>query len=139
MPRISWQEYFKRVSKNIALRSPDTHKQVGAVIVNSKNRIVGTGYNGLPRGVDECSVDWDNREKARELVIHAECNAILSMYGVPDDDHLVLYSTLSPCPECIKLIKTAGITKVFFIEKYRKYDEAKHICDIFGIEISQLV
>lgn len=137
--RISWETYFKNVAKTIALRSPDLHKQVGAIIVNSKNRILSTGYNGLPRGVSETTIDWENRDLVRELIIHAECNAILFLRKEEYyNEELTLYCTLSPCPECIKLIKTAGITKVFFIQKYRKYDEVKRICDIFEIKMEQI-
>ena len=37
-----------------AKRSKDPNTQVGACIVNDKNKIVGAGYNGLPIG---CSDD----------------------------------------------------------------------------------
>lgn len=50
-------------------------------------------------------------------VIHAETNAILKAgrecHGAD------LYSSLSPCVECCKLIKQAGIRKVYFREIYR--------------------
>lgn len=138
-PRISWKKYFTKISEIVAMRSPDIHKQVGAVIVNSKNRVLSTGYNGLPREVEESVVDWENREAVRELIIHAECNAILFLRKEDTyDEELTLYCSLSPCPECVKLIKTAGISKVFFIQKYRKYEESKRICDIFGIHIEQV-
>jgi dCMP deaminase len=137
--RISWKKYFTKVSEIVALRSPDLHKQVGAVVVNSKNRVLSTGYNGLPRDVDESLVNWDDREAVRELIIHAECNAILFLRKEDmNEDELTLYCSLSPCPECVKLVKTAGISKIFFIEKYRKYEESKRICDIFGIHIEQV-
>ena len=36
-----------------AKRSKDPSTQVGACIVNEKNKIVGAGYNGLPIGCDD--------------------------------------------------------------------------------------
>ena len=49
---ITWDQYFMGVAKLSAYRSKDPNTQVGACIVNSDNRIVGVGYNGLPRGCD---------------------------------------------------------------------------------------
>jgi dCMP deaminase len=42
---ISWDEYFMGVAMLSAHRSKDPNTQVGACIVNDRNRIVGIGYN----------------------------------------------------------------------------------------------
>lgn len=34
------------------------HLQVGACIVNSKKKIVGIGYNGMPLGCDDDLMPW---------------------------------------------------------------------------------
>jgi dCMP deaminase len=47
---ISWDEYFMSAAFLSAQRSKDPVTQVGAVIVNKAKRIVGIGYNGMPRG-----------------------------------------------------------------------------------------
>ena len=47
---LSWDEYFMSTAFLSAMRSKDPVTQVGAVIVNSQKRIVGIGYNGMPRG-----------------------------------------------------------------------------------------
>ena len=60
---ISWDEYFMGVALLSAHRSKDPNTQVGACIVNNKNKIVGAGYNGLPRGCD----DNDFPSKSREI------------------------------------------------------------------------
>ncbi len=44
-----------------AKRSKDPNTQVGACIVNKKNRIVGTGYNGLPAGCSDDEFPWDKQ------------------------------------------------------------------------------
>ena len=47
---LSWDEYFMSTAFLAAMRSKDPVTQVGAVIVNRQKRIVGIGYNGMPRG-----------------------------------------------------------------------------------------
>eukprot|EP00198_Chlamydomonas_reinhardtii_P014302 XP_001703639.1 predicted protein [Chlamydomonas reinhardtii] len=41
-----------------AERSKDPNKQVGAVIVNADNVILGIGYNGFPRGCCDSDLPW---------------------------------------------------------------------------------
>jgi dCMP deaminase len=125
-----------RIAETVAIRSPDPKKQVGAVIVDSRKRIVSSGFNGLPSGFNETYVDWDNRDQVHSIIIHAECNAIL--YCNSKFEGVTLYCTLSPCPECVKLIKAAGISNVFFKEKYRRFDETAALAKVFNLELTEL-
>ena len=56
---ISWDEYFMGVALLSGLRSKDPSTQVGACIVNSQNKIVGAGYNGLPMGCSDEDFPWE--------------------------------------------------------------------------------
>ena len=49
---ISWDEYFMGIAMLSACRSKDPNTQVGACIVNDRNRIMSVGYNGFPSGCD---------------------------------------------------------------------------------------
>ena len=40
-------------------RSKDPSTQVGACIVDRFNHIVGVGYNGFPRDIDNKDLPWD--------------------------------------------------------------------------------
>lgn len=42
----------------MAKRSKDPVTQVGACIVNLDNNIVGTGYNGMPKGCKDDDFPW---------------------------------------------------------------------------------
>ena len=42
-------------------RSNCMKSSVGAVIVNDNNRVVSTGYNGTPKGIDSCFMDGCER------------------------------------------------------------------------------
>ena len=83
---ISWDEYFMGVALLSAKRSKDPSTQVGACIVNNKNKIVGAGYNGLPAGCDDDEFPWEKQgdflQTKYPYVCHAELNAILNNIGM---------------------------------------------------------
>jgi dCMP deaminase len=73
-----WNERFLELAKHVASWSKDPSTQVGAIIVDPETRVVlGMGYNGFPRGVDDHPDRYANRELKYSLVVHAEANAIL--------------------------------------------------------------
>ncbi len=119
---ISWDEYFMGVALLSAKRSKDPGTQVGACIVNQKNKIVGAGYNGLPAGCDDDEFPWDKTgdflQTKYPYVCHAELNAILNNIGM-DLHGCRIYTALFPCNECAKAIIQAGITEVIYLsDKY---------------------
>lgn len=108
---ILWRERFLTMAEHIAGWSKDPSTKVGAVIVNDKRIIMGVGYNGFPRGVDDSPEAYENRELKHRMVVHAEANAILNARGSVEGCTLYV-SPLPPCAECAKLIIQAGITGV---------------------------
>ena len=60
---LEWSEYFMAVSFLSAMRSKDPATQVGACIVNPEKRIVGIGYNGMPRGCSDDLLPWGKSSK----------------------------------------------------------------------------
>jgi dCMP deaminase len=126
---ISWDEYFMGVAILSAKRSKDPNTQVGACIVNKKNRIVGTGYNGLPAGCSDDDFPWNKQGEFLETkypyVCHAELNAILNNIGM-DLAGCRIYTALFPCNECSKAIIQSGISEVVYLsDKYEATDTAK--------------
>jgi dCMP deaminase len=61
---------------HVAKLSKDPSTKVGAVILDSKRRIVSGGYNGFPRGVEDSDERLNNRETKLRMTIHAERNAL---------------------------------------------------------------
>lgn len=148
--RPTWDQYFLNIAKEIARRSRDPNTHVGAVIVDLRNRIVSTGYNSFPQGVDdnfwplsrekvECTGDLGTfRVDKYQIITHAEANAIASSRESLVD--CSLYCTLFPCNECAKLIITAGIKKVCYNE-IREDDSHKISYQLMkqaGIELVQV-
>jgi dCMP deaminase len=113
---ISWDQYFMGVAKLSAMRSKDPHTQVGACIINKDKRIVGIGYNGLPRGCDDKLFPWNKEgdfvDTKYPYVVHAEANAILN--ATTNLKGSTIYVTLFPCNECTKLIIQSGIEEIIY-------------------------
>jgi dCMP deaminase len=111
----------------MALRSGCTRSQVGAVIVNEKNRIIATGYNGPPAnseitcasGCPRAKDHGDGRTTAGYgfdcVSIHAEANALLFCDRSTIEGGS-LYVNAVPCPDCAKLIANSGLKHVYFID-----------------------
>ena len=53
MNRPSWDEYFMVIARDVATRATCERRSVGAVAVLDR-RILTTGYNGAPRGLEHC-------------------------------------------------------------------------------------
>ncbi|NXQ45259.1 DCTD deaminase, partial [Catharus fuscescens] len=138
---LEWPEYFMAVAFLSAQRSKDPSSQVGACIVNSENKIVGIGYNGMPNGCSDDVLPW-TRTGANRLdtkypyVCHAELNAIMNKNSA-DVKGCSMYVALFPCNECAKLIIQAGIKEVIFMsDKYHDTTEmtaARRMFDLAGI------
>lgn len=109
--RPSWSNYFMAFAELAAARSHDPETKHGAVIVDAKKRILGIGYNGLPRGGNEACYSTDRPDKYA-VMVHAELNAILNCNVRPEG--ATLYVTGCPCPRCMLTIIQAGIVRVMF-------------------------
>lgn len=118
---ILWDERFLSLAGHIAGWSKDPSTKVGAVIVNDKRIIMGVGYNGFPRGVDDSPEAYADRELKHRMVVHAEANAILNARGSVEG--CTLYVTLPPCSECAKLLIQSGISKVIALYPGQKVME----------------
>lgn len=142
---ISWDEYFMGIALLSAKRSKDPNTQVGACIVNSNNKIMSVGYNGLPHGCDDDSFPWersgDEYETKYPYVCHAELNAILNNAG-GNLTGCKIYVALFPCNECAKAIIQCGIKEVYYLSD--KYEStvgtraSKRMFDSAGVKYTQL-
>ena len=105
---------FMSVAIIISLRSKDPNTQVGACLVDKDNRIIGTGYNGFPRGIEDTDERLNDREQKYPRIVHAEANALLSaLYsGVSVRNATIYVYGLPVCPDCTKLLIQAGIKRV---------------------------
>jgi dCMP deaminase len=109
--RIGWDMYFMELAFLVRKRSPDAQTQHGAVIVDKKNRLISTGYNGFPSGGPDHLIP-NVRPHKYDFMIHAEMNAILS--SNQDLYNCKMYVTGMPCRSCFLHILGSGIKNVVF-------------------------
>lgn len=140
---IGWDEYFMGIAQLSALRSKDPSTQVGACIVDSDNKVVSIGYNGMPRGIDDDLVPWghgDGLESKYLYVCHAEFNAILNTRNGEKLNGCRLYVTLFPCNECAKAIIQTGIKEIIYLAEGRKneiiFDASRKMLEMAGVKLT---
>ena len=111
--QLQLNNIYMSIALEISKMSRCNRAKVGALLVKNNN-IISYGFNGTPAGF--CNACEENDITKKE-VIHAEVNAILKAgrESIGSD----LFLTLSPCIDCCKLIKQAGIRKVYIKEYYR--------------------
>lgn len=133
--RINTQAYYLNIAKAVSLRSTCLRRKYGAVIVRD-DIIVSTGYNGAPRGTDNCCDTGECLRKKLNIPsgeryelcrsVHAEQNAIIAashhdtagatlyLAGV-DADSGDLIDAPDCCMMCKRVIINAGIAEVIFL------------------------
>lgn len=109
----SWNDYFFDLCDVISRKSKDPSTKVGAVIVNSGNSIVSTGYNGFPIGVDDGVESRYERPEKYTWTCHAEENAIAfaARNGISTKGATLYCNRLPCCARCTRLALQAGISR----------------------------
>jgi dCMP deaminase len=151
-----WDKTFMKIAYEFAEHSTCIRKQVGALITKNK-RIIATGYNGSPHGIVHCKDKFKNidfkelntqgsplnlkhHEFSEAFEVHAEANVIAfcAKYETVIGEDCTLYTTLSPCVNCAKLIAQTGIKRVVYSEKYDRNTDGIDLLKKMGIEVVQL-
>lgn len=128
LERPNWDQTRLSMAREIAKRSLCVRDQVGAVITDARNRIIGEGYNGPPAGFqhnDEPCTEWCKRVKMAttggkhsQMIdysdcpsLHAEANALM-MSDRTQRLQGTIYVTSFPCTGCLKLISNSGLRRI---------------------------
>ena len=106
-----WDRRFLRLAEFIAGWSKDPSTKVGAVITDTMKRIVSTGFNGLPTGVEDTVERLHDRELKYQLMVHAERNAIINARQSLQGTTLYVWPMM-PCSVCAAMVIQAGIGEV---------------------------
>ena len=112
---MNWDQYFISMSYLVAMKSKDRSTKIGAVIVGPDHEIRSTGYNGMPRGVDD---DVDNRHERPlkyALTEHGERNAVFNAarMGISVSG-CTMYTQDFPCVDCARALIQSGIKKLVY-------------------------
>ena len=132
MQRIDKENYYLDIAQTVLERATCLRRKYGAIIVRN-DEIISTGYNGAPRGRQNCTdlgrctrdelniPSGERYELCRS--VHAEANAIISaarrdtmnatlyLAGRNAKTGEILHDTTS-CSMCRRMIINAGIEKV---------------------------
>lgn len=110
--RRSWNDHFMDMATLVAQRSKDPSTKVGCVVVSEDKIVVSTGYNGLPRGVEDKSERMERPAKYL-WTSHAEENAVAQAARVGAKlKGGIAFVTHHPCSRCARSLIQAGVTTV---------------------------
>ena len=142
MERIDKENYYLDIAETVLERSTCSRRRYGAIIVRN-DEIIATGYNGAPRGRENCiDLGYCLRAKLNipsgeryELCrsVHAEMNAIISasrsdclggtLFLAGRDAVTGEYvQNITPCSMCRRVIINAGIKKVLMRTGAKQYE-----------------
>jgi len=126
MQRPNWIDYFLGLAKVVSQRSHDLQTQHGCVITDRHNRILGLGYNGFPRGLDDTLLPKTRPDKY-PWMIHAERNALSNCIIRPENG--IAYVTGQCCNDCIMALWQEGVTRIVMCEDHgtHLFDESAQI------------
>ena len=139
MVRPSKDEYYLNIALAVSKRSTCLKRHYGCVIVKD-DIIIATGYNGSPRGSENCcdrgTCKRANAERYTSYEtcdsVHAEQNALIAasrdrligatvylacegVFDYPDIDRFSVWGEDKnpvPCPLCMRMLKNAGIVRI---------------------------
>ena len=125
--RPTFNETWMQVAFVVAQRSTCIRHKLGAVIIKDNN-LLSTGYNGAANGIVSCDKKgFCLKDKLKQEsgkygdrdchAVHAEVNAIIRC-GWNDLQGSTLFTIMSPCHDCAKIIINSGIKQVYYAKEY---------------------
>lgn len=148
---MDWTTYYLDIAETVSKKASCLRANVGCIIVKDK-QIVSTGYNGAPRGRENCLKknicyrdtfnikSGTNLEKCHASGAHAEMNAIVNAarHGVAiDGADMYLCGHDACCQGCQAAILNANINSITIRDRggvvtkfVPRIDFSKHLLDI---------
>ncbi len=116
MSRPSFNEWFLKLAKVVAERSPDPKIKVGSVLTSLNNKLLSIGYNGPVSGL---SNKRESLEAGKSGFIHAEINCLLAKNMEANILDCKMFITHQPCENCARAIaNTKNIKEVYYQTSY---------------------
>lgn len=134
MTRLDIPRYALALAHVASLRSEDPWRRVGAAALDHDNRVIGTAYNGLAPKFDAPEGFWDDRDRRRKFMLHAEMN-LCSLFR-RGEARLVAVTAL-PCTPCMQMLCAYGIREIVYADDYPG-SEAQDLADLYGIHLHRL-
>lgn len=151
--RPTIDQWAMSLVRETSKRSTCVRRNVACILLNERNHVIGTGYNGVASGQPHCN----SEEKIKDFelapgvyvvsgeihsspcigafspsgtnldgcqAIHAEQNALLQCRDVYSVASA--YVSASPCMTCVKLLMNTGCKRIVFDSEY-PHTEAKNL------------
>lgn len=133
-----WVDYFLGMAKYISTASKDPSTQVGAVAVSDAKAVLETGYNGLPRGVQDLPERMERPAKY-DWTAHAEENLVAHAARKVLEGSTV-FVTHFCCNGCARMLINAGVARVVIGDGKtsmppEKFQIAKTMFEEAGVEV----
>lgn len=138
--RPSVDVYFMAMAFLVASRSTCARRAVGCVLTDDRNRVLATGYNGVPSGMTHCtdvpcpaaeSAIGENLDAC--LAVHSEQNAVALC---PDVSRIgTAYCTTRPCVSCQKLLINTSCRRIVYC---LGYPDAGRVWERSGRELERI-
>jgi dCMP deaminase len=112
-----------KMAADIAERSTCVRRRVGCIVTDVYGRQLASSHNGVAMGQPHCTEHpclgaTCKSGEGLDLceAIHAEMNCLIF---TPDVMKIhTLYSTTSPCINCVKVIMNTSCERIVFLEEY---------------------
>lgn len=130
---MKYDQMYMDFAIRAAQESKCPRKQVGCIIL-ADSGMVSPGLNGHASGGPN---EWEFKEDGDPEVVHAEMQALGKMLeqGVSAKGATV-YVSLSPCLECSKLLVRAKVSRVVYLEPYRKSEGLEYLLK-YGVIVEE--
>lgn len=144
-PPQHWDQRFLVIASHVAGWSKDPSTKVGALAVRDR-RILATGFNGFPVGVNDSETRLSNRELRLSMTTHAEMNCIAyaARNGVCLAGATMYVWPLMTCSQCAAMLIQADINKIVvpdFVEPLRwqqSFDAARDMFIESGVAVQRI-
>lgn len=122
--RTDFDQWALGLAKEVSSRSTCLRRHAGAVAVDVHRRVIGIGYNGVPRNFIHCTAETPcpgaldpSGHTENCMAVHAEINCIINS-GDSFRVH-TMYVTAAPCFKCaLVLANLPGLERVVYIDDY---------------------
>ena len=109
-----WITRYLSLAQEVSTWSKDPSTKIGAVAVGDNGQILSQGYNGFPRGVDDCEERLNDKETKYDFIVHGEMNCIYNacLNGVSLKGSTVYVHGLPVCSNCCNGLIQVGVAAV---------------------------
>ena len=127
--RPSLDEVMLSIACLLSARTTCIKRQVGCVLVDSRGRILSTGYNGVPAGFPHC-IDTPCGGACMPAgsdtceAVHAEINAVADCHDTTRVH--TCYVSVLPCNNCAKTLLNTGMEELVYLNDH---DQSAKVLD----------